>query len=1122
MCKTGQMKPSFALDFRDGTISLLHRTSRGWQQVGASPLDAPDLADALTYLRSTALGLSPRGLSTKLVLPNEMILYTQVHAPGPDVAKRRRQIKAGLEGLTPYKVDDLVFDWWGSGTEVHVAVVARETLAEAEAFAIEHRFNPVSFVGAPENGSYMGEPFFGPSALSATLLAEGEKVERDQDPVSVLAREFGKSPTPDAAAKPTVEAVAATAMLASDSAVVDKGEDPAVMSPPLGPTAPTAKVASSPSATDPAPTISAPTISAPSIPVPTEKAVAADQPAPVQKRPDPIPAKDVPSLPDFGAVKARVQGVSTFDPAAMAIDLVDEAPMAVDVADDLPPPNVPPLEPPVSARTTEPPVKAAPLVAPVSALPNVVEAKAAAATFSDRPTPEKALPPSPSSAVIAAFASRRAGPVVAQVDTDRARKQPGLGPAPLQRPPVPRPAMAKPAAILPNSVREAVPFPTKAAQQGTKFTASKPGKPIGAASAAFPIKQRDRNVVPLPKQAIPATGDATATVTKPLAKGATGLDGRPVAVRGKPRYLGLILTALLLLALALVAAWSSYFLTSNEPDPNATPAATAVAAAAPDATASDPATVLDAATVPAADSITAMASLATAAQPITDATASAQSTVVIAPDASSTGTDTVPTAMDEAIADGQDPSTTDAAIVTTVAGPVADAVTAPVTEAAVVPATAAAPKPEPAPGTEITTEVARDSVQGNDPQDEIFLADADTPPQTSDPIVLPQLVAASDPAPDISAAPPPYGTLYTFDAEGRIKPTPEGIITPEGVLLIAGTPKVVPPTRPVQLTAPIDATAPVIAIAPDAGSTAATLATSSVPDSTAGTVATESSAGSTAAIALVAPDSGSTTATTLDSAAAGSTLTALPAAFPSDPALAGKRPKLRPAGLVDPGATTAKQGEALAPAADSRFAALRPQVRPAALNTAVTQAAAAAPAPDAELANGATAASLALNGVKPSALAVSVSRMPAARPGALSQAVNAAVAAAIQAPQPQQQTASVAVAAPAPQPQKLTASAAPEAQAEPDVENAAPSLPTNASVARQATTKDALNLSGVAVLGIFGTASGRYAMIRQPFGGVKKVVVGDSINGGRIAAITDTAIQYQKGGRMFTLALPAG
>ena len=124
------MKPSFALDFRDGVIALLHRTTRGWQQVGTTAIDAPDLTEALSYLRATALGLSPGGLATKLVIPNAQILYTRVHAPGPNAGLRRRQIMAGLEGRTPYDVADLAFDYTGSGPEVQVAVIAKETLAE--------------------------------------------------------------------------------------------------------------------------------------------------------------------------------------------------------------------------------------------------------------------------------------------------------------------------------------------------------------------------------------------------------------------------------------------------------------------------------------------------------------------------------------------------------------------------------------------------------------------------------------------------------------------------------------------------------------------------------------------------------------------------------------------------------------------------------------------------------------------------------------------------------------------------------------------------------------------------------------------------------------------------------
>ena len=99
---------------------------------------------------------------------------------------------------------------------------------------------------------------------------------------------------------------------------------------------------------------------------------------------------------------------------------------------------------------------------------------------------------------------------------------------------------------------------------------------------------------------------------------------------------------------------------------------------------------------------------------------------------------------------------------------------------------------------------------------------------------------------------------------------------------------------------------------------------------------------------------------------------------------------------------------------------------------------------------------------------------------------------------------------------------APEAQAEPEVATAMPNLPTNPSVAKQATMVDALNLSRVSLIGVFGNATQRYAMVRQPGGSVRKVVVGDNLDGGRVAAITANAVQYQKGNRMLTLTLPTG
>jgi hypothetical protein len=126
------MKPSFALTFTDDAIALLHRTSRGWMEIGSVSIDDPKMETSLAYLRGSALGLEPRGMTTKLVIPNSQIRYMTLPAAGPDAASRRAQIRRELEGKTPYAVDDLVFDWWGKGPSVQVAVVARETGLDAE------------------------------------------------------------------------------------------------------------------------------------------------------------------------------------------------------------------------------------------------------------------------------------------------------------------------------------------------------------------------------------------------------------------------------------------------------------------------------------------------------------------------------------------------------------------------------------------------------------------------------------------------------------------------------------------------------------------------------------------------------------------------------------------------------------------------------------------------------------------------------------------------------------------------------------------------------------------------------------------------------------------------------
>ena len=77
-------------------------------------------------------------------------------------------------------------------------------------------------------------------------------------------------------------------------------------------------------------------------------------------------------------------------------------------------------------------------------------------------------------------------------------------------------------------------------------------------------------------------------------------------------------------------------------------------------------------------------------------------------------------------------------------------------------------------------------------------------------------------------------------------------------------------------------------------------------------------------------------------------------------------------------------------------------------------------------------------------------------------------------------------------------------------------------MAEQATFVNAISLNRINLIGVYGTQSNRYALIRQANGRYKKVSVGDRIDGGTVAAITDDEVRYQKGGRMIALEMPRG
>ena len=158
------LKPGFALSLSFDGITLLHRAAGGWRLVGEVALDVADLQAELAELRARADRLEPGHLACKLIIPNDQIRYLTINTGEHDLETRETLVLRELDGATPYQVEELAFDLSPDGDQTHVAAVARETLEEAEAFAVDNGFSPTSFVAVPGDYPFLGEPHFGTAA----------------------------------------------------------------------------------------------------------------------------------------------------------------------------------------------------------------------------------------------------------------------------------------------------------------------------------------------------------------------------------------------------------------------------------------------------------------------------------------------------------------------------------------------------------------------------------------------------------------------------------------------------------------------------------------------------------------------------------------------------------------------------------------------------------------------------------------------------------------------------------------------------------------------------------------------------------------------------------------------
>lgn len=761
------MKPHFALSLSMDGIALLHRAPAGWDVVGELALDSDDLGPELARLREMAQRLHPGPVLCKVVIPNEQIRYMDVATGWADAAERKTLVEAALDGATPYEIEELSYACAITGEVTQVAAVARETLEEAEDFAVSHGFVPLSFVATPEAEEFNGEPFFGLARAAQDHLPPGESVEQDYLRIAVVGRARIPADPPATETAPT-EAPAAPETAEPGSSAPREAPVAEALPPRadlLGPAeaaVPSPDDTGTPPAEEPEPDAQPTAAAVPHLPRAErdEDSAPAAGPAPQDHTaapagPDPLPETPAPDTapapapdpataqrptpapgptPRFGSRRAGTPGPVITPPPPLA----RPAPRITPVA----PGDTPsaPAFSSVRARRGSPDGAAPPLAGVTRDQP----AGVAAATIDLGDGPPPAPPadppltrevPSPDARAAAASLSKPAPPEEDDDSDSTPAEAPAFLGTPAPRPPSPAPRRRTAGGLGALIAR-------------LKRPARKEPPVAGPAAAPRPAPV----VVPVADREAREAEAARMTV----------FGARPSQVVAKPRYLGLLLTLILMLFMMGVAAWASIFMSEEVSGLFRPDGRSQLAAAETDL----PAEAVAAA--PAAE-----------APPLPDA---AEETV------------------DIALVDTVEPLPGRAALPQPqIREPVRQR--APEERPRAVPPVAQAPDPEDearyaATGVWVSAPwVSPAPIPGT--LDDLYVASIDPAVPNLDAVALPVPEAdRGDQPPGPLASPAPAGTTYTIGADGRVVPTPEGALTPDGVLVRAGPPARVPPGRP--------------------------------------------------------------------------------------------------------------------------------------------------------------------------------------------------------------------------------------------------------------------------------------------------------------------------------------
>ncbi|MFC0811179.1 hypothetical protein ACFHYO_03505, partial [Paracoccus panacisoli] len=217
--------PEYALSFSSDAVHLMERSDASaapavrWHERASAPFDAPDFRSEMARLRRlVANGPDAR---VALIIPDDQILYTSLPVAAED------DVAAGLgralDGLTPYPVADLAWDWRpvtgaAEGRDVRVAAVARQTLREAEDFARRHGFAADGFEADPAEGLFPEAPRFSAEAKAAQDHdLPGDAPERAGE-TAASAEGGNEADASEVTAPATSDEAPSTATVAADSA----------------------------------------------------------------------------------------------------------------------------------------------------------------------------------------------------------------------------------------------------------------------------------------------------------------------------------------------------------------------------------------------------------------------------------------------------------------------------------------------------------------------------------------------------------------------------------------------------------------------------------------------------------------------------------------------------------------------------------------------------------------------------------------------------------------------------------------------------------------------------------------------------------------------------------------